>query len=41
MYSVLGVNERAICTKYGMNLNNLLNIWNERCVTVKKRYLNM
>ncbi len=30
LYSVLGVNYRVICTKYGMNLN-IMKVWNERC----------
>ncbi len=22
-----------LCTKYGMNLNNIMKVWNERCAT--------
>ncbi len=29
--SVLGANYRVLCTKYGMNLNNIMKVWNERC----------
>ncbi len=31
LYSVLGANYRLLCTKYGMNLNNIMKVWNERC----------
>ncbi len=34
LYSVLGANYRVLCTKYGMNLINIImimNVWNERC----------
>ncbi len=31
LYSVLGANCRVICTKYGMKLNNIMKVWNERC----------
>ncbi len=31
LYSVLGANYRVLCTEYGMNLNNIMKIWNERC----------
>ncbi len=31
LYSVLGVNYRVLCTKYGMNLNNIMKEWNEKC----------
>ncbi len=31
LYSVLGTNYRVLCTKYGMNLNNIMKVWNERC----------
>ncbi len=31
LYSVLGANYRVLCTKYGMNLNNIMKLWNERC----------
>ncbi len=24
---------RVLCTKYGMNLNTIIKVWNERCVT--------
>ncbi len=30
--SVLGANYRVLlCTKYCMNLNNIMKVWNERC----------
>ncbi len=32
LYSVLGANYRVLCTKYGMNLNNIMKVWNKRCV---------
>ncbi len=31
LYSVLGANYRVLSTKYGMNLNNIIKVWNERC----------
>ncbi len=31
LYSVLDANYRVLCTKYGMNLNNIMKVWNERC----------
>ncbi len=31
LYSVLGANYRVLCTKYGMNLNNIMKVWNEKC----------
>ncbi len=31
LYSVLGANYRMLSTKYGMNLNNIMKVWNERC----------
>ncbi len=31
LYSVLGANYRVLCTKYSMNLNNIMRVWNERC----------
>ncbi len=31
LYSVLGANYRVLCTKYGMNLNNIMKVWYERC----------
>ncbi len=31
LYSVLGANYRMLCTKYGINLNNIMKVWNERC----------
>ncbi len=31
LYSVLGANYRVLCTKYGMNLNNIMKVWNARC----------
>ncbi len=31
LYSVLGANYSVLCTKYGMNLNNIMKVWNERC----------
>ncbi len=33
LYSVLGANYRVRNTKYGMNLNNIMKVWNERCAT--------
>ncbi len=30
LYSDLGANYRVLCTKYGMNLNNIMKVWNER-----------
>ncbi len=30
LYSVLGANYSVLCTKYGMNLNNIMKVWNER-----------
>ncbi len=35
LYSVLGANYRVLCTKYGMNLNNIVKVWNERCANEK------
>ncbi len=34
LYSVLGANYTVLCTKYGMNLNNIMKVCamcNERC----------
>ncbi len=31
LYSVLGANYGVLCTKYGMNLNNIMKVWNETC----------
>ncbi len=31
LYSVFGANYRVLFTKYGMNLNNIMKVWNERC----------
>ncbi len=31
LYSVLGANYRVLCTKYRMNLNNIMKAWNEGC----------
>ncbi len=31
LYSVLGANYRMLSTKYGMNLNNIMKVRNERC----------
>ncbi len=31
LYSVLGANYWVLCSKYGMNLNNIMKVWNERC----------
>ncbi len=31
LYSVLGANYRVLSTKYGMNLNNIMKVWNKRC----------
>ncbi len=31
LYSVLGANYRVLFTKYGMNLNNIMKVWNEIC----------
>ncbi len=31
LYSVLGTNYRVLFTKYDMNLNNIIKVWNERC----------
>ncbi len=36
LYSILSANYRVLCTKYGMNLNNILNVWNERYATEEK-----
>ncbi len=36
LYSVLGANYRVLCTKYGMNLNNIMKVWNERCANEKE-----
>ncbi len=33
LYSVLNADYRVLCTKYDMNLNNIMKVWNERCVT--------
>ncbi len=30
LYSVLCANYRVLCTKYGMNLNNIMKVWNEK-----------
>ncbi len=30
LYSVLGVNYRVLSTEYGMNLNNIMKVW-EMC----------
>ncbi len=31
LYSVLDANYTVLCTKQGMNLNNIMKVWNERC----------
>ncbi len=31
LYSVLGANYRVLSTKYGMNFNYIMKVWNERC----------
>ncbi len=31
LYSVLCANYRVLCTKYCMNLNNIMKVWNDRC----------
>ncbi len=31
--SVLGANCRVLCTKHGMNLNNIMKVWNKGCAT--------
>ncbi len=31
LYSVLGATYRVLFTKYGMNFNNIMKVWNERC----------
>ncbi len=31
LYSVLGANYRVVCSYCGMNLNNIMKVWNERC----------
>ncbi len=31
LYSILSANYRVLCTKYGMNLNTIMKVWNERC----------
>ncbi len=31
LYSVLVANYRVLCNKYGMNLNNIMKMWNEKC----------
>ncbi len=36
LYSFLGANYRLLCTKYGMNLYNVMNVWNERYVIKKE-----
>ncbi len=36
LYFVLGANYRVLCTKYGMNLNNTVKVWNERCANEKE-----
>ncbi len=33
LYSVLGTNYRVLCTKYCMNLNNIMKVCIERCAT--------
>ncbi len=33
LYSVLDANYIVLCTKYSKNLKNVMNVWNERCVT--------
>ncbi len=30
LHSVLGANYKVLCSKYDMNLNNIM-VWNERC----------
>ncbi len=30
LYCVVGANYRVLCTKYGLNLNNTMKVWNER-----------
>ncbi len=36
LYYVLGANCGVMCTMHGSHLNNVINIWNERCVTDKE-----
>ncbi len=36
LYSVLGANYRVLSTKYGMNLNNIMKIWNNICANVEE-----
>ncbi len=31
LYSVLSANYRVLCTKYGMNVNNIMKVRNEKC----------
>ncbi len=31
LYSDLGANYRVLCNKYGMNFNNIMKVWNEKC----------
>ncbi len=35
LYSVLGANYIVLCTKYGMNLHNIMKVLNERCAKRK------
>ncbi len=35
-YSGLGANYRVLSTKYCMNLNNVMKVWNGRCANEKK-----
>ncbi len=35
LYSVLGANYRVLSTKYGMNLNNIMKVWNESCANAE------
>ncbi len=34
LYSVLDANYRVLSTKYSMNLNNIMKVWNERCANL-------
>ncbi len=35
LYSVLVANYRVLRTKYGVNLNNIMKVWNERYVNAE------
>ncbi len=35
LYSVLGINYRVLSTKYGLNLNNIMKLWFERCANLE------